>query len=87
MYDMIARFTNMRYQSVPLNSAFQLDMPAMLQAIEEYNPAVIFLAYPNNPTGNLFTEQDVARLLKNLADWSWWMKPITSLQDTVLCPC
>ena len=64
MYDMIARFTNMRYQSVPLNSAFQLDMPAMLQAIEEYNPAVIFLAYPNNPTGNLFTEQDVRTLIE-----------------------
>ncbi len=64
MYDMIARFTNMRYQSVPLNSAFQLDMPAMLQAIEEYNPAVIFLAYPNNPTGNLFTEQDVRTIIE-----------------------
>ncbi len=64
MYNMIARFTSMRYHSVPLDSAFQLDMPAMLQAIEESSPAVIFLAYPNNPTGNLFTEQDVRTIIE-----------------------
>lgn len=63
MYDMIARFTGMRYQAVALDEQFQLDMPAMLSAIDEYNPAVIFLAYPNNPTGNLFSEQDVRTIL------------------------
>ncbi len=63
MYNMIARFTNMRYQAVPLNESFQLDMPAMLKAIEKKHPAVIFLAYPNNPTGNLFSEQDIRNIL------------------------
>ncbi len=64
MYNMIARFTNMVYQGIPLDSQFQLDMPAMKQAIETHQPAVIFLAYPNNPTGNLFTEQDVRSIIE-----------------------
>lgn len=63
MYRMIARFTQMDYQPVPLDEQFQLDMPGMLKAIEEYQPAVIFLAYPNNPTGNLFAEKDIRRII------------------------
>ena len=64
MYQMIARFTDMVYQGIPLDEQFQLDMPAMIKAIEMYWPAVIFLAYPNNPTGNLFSEQDVRNIIE-----------------------
>jgi len=63
MYSMIARFAHMRYQAVPLDEQFKLDMPAMLDAIEEHQPAVIFLAYPNNPTGNLFAEADIRTII------------------------
>jgi histidinol-phosphate aminotransferase len=54
MYRMIASFTGMRFVGVPLRDNFALDGPAMLAAIERHQPAVVFLAYPNNPTGNLF---------------------------------
>lgn len=64
MYNMIARFTNMVYQGIPLDRQFQLDMPAMAKAVNTHKPAVIFLAYPNNPTGNLFSEQDVRALIE-----------------------
>jgi histidinol-phosphate aminotransferase len=64
MYQMIARFTQMEYQEVALNEQFQLDMPAMIRAIDSHWPAVIFLAYPNNPTGNLFSEQDVRSIIE-----------------------
>ncbi|MCU7968821.1 MAG: aminotransferase class I/II-fold pyridoxal phosphate-dependent enzyme, partial [gamma proteobacterium symbiont of Bathyaustriella thionipta] len=64
MYQIIARFTNMKYQGIPLDSHFQLDMAAMTEAIEIHQPAVIFLAYPNNPTGNLFSEQDVKTIIE-----------------------
>jgi histidinol-phosphate aminotransferase len=64
MYKMIALFTNMQYQGIPLDANFQLDMPAMRQAIESHQPAVVFLAYPNNPTGNLFSEQDVRDVIE-----------------------
>lgn len=58
MYSMVARFTGMDYVGVPLSSSksndFSLDVNAMLAAIEQHQPAIVFLAYPNNPTGNLF---------------------------------
>jgi len=65
MYDMIARFANMECISVALNADdFSLDMEAMKAAIAKHDPAVIFLAYPNNPTGNLFSRTDVEEILK-----------------------
>ena len=63
MYKMIATFTGMRYVGVPLAENFSLDMPATLAAIERERPALTFLAYPNNPTGNLFPADDVAQII------------------------
>lgn len=54
MYRMIATFCGMEYRGVPLAEDFALDLPATLQAIEETQAALVFLAQPNNPTGNLF---------------------------------
>jgi histidinol-phosphate aminotransferase len=54
MYRMIATFVGMEYVGVPLAADFSLDLEAMLAAMERHQPALVFLAYPNNPTGNLF---------------------------------
>ena len=55
MYRMIALFTGLEYIGVPLKGAdFALDGEAMLAAIDRHRPVLVFLAYPNNPTGNLF---------------------------------
>lgn len=64
MYRMIATFCNVAYAGVPLASDFSLDMPAMRTAIKAQQPAVIFLAWPNNPTGNLFDEADVIEIIE-----------------------
>jgi histidinol-phosphate aminotransferase len=68
MYRMIAIFTGMRYVGVPLltNSGaadFSLDLPSTLASIEREQPALVFLAYPNNPTGNLFSARDVRQII------------------------
>ena len=64
MYRMSASFTGMRYVSVPLQTPdFSLDLDAMLTAIAEQRPALIFLAYPNNPTGNLFASESVHEII------------------------
>lgn len=63
MYRMIAEFVCMDYVAVPLAEDFSLDMNAMLSAIEQHQPAVVFLAYPNNPTGNLFAVDDVRKII------------------------
>jgi len=64
MYKMIATFVGMEYIGVPLKSDFSLDLPAMLAAIKLHQPAVVFLAYPNNPTANLFDEQAILDIIK-----------------------
>ncbi len=64
MYKMIATFSGMEYVGVPLKEDFSLDMAAMEQAIQQHDPAVIYLAYPNNPTGNLFGEKDIEAIIK-----------------------
>jgi len=58
MYRMIAGFAGMGYVGVPLRAAdFSLDPAAVLEAMEREQPVLTFLAYPNNPTGNLFDRQ------------------------------
>ncbi len=64
MYKMIAAFCGLRYVGVPLASDFSLDLPATLAAIEREQPALIFLAYPNNPTGNRFDAEAVQAILQ-----------------------
>lgn len=55
MYRYLAHAAGLDYVGVPLEADdFALNRDAMLQAIKQHQPALIFLAYPNNPTGNLF---------------------------------
>jgi histidinol-phosphate aminotransferase len=65
MYKMIAAFTGMRYVGVPLATDFSLDLAATLAAIKRERPALTFLAYPNNPTGNLFSADAVAQIIQS----------------------
>jgi len=63
MYKMIATYTDMEYVGVPLEEDFSLNEIALLNAIDVQEPAVIFLAYPNNPTGNLFDEAVIEKVI------------------------
>ncbi len=54
MYAMSAQLQGLRFVGVPLSADFELDVPAMLTAIETHRPTLIYLAYPNNPTANLW---------------------------------
>jgi histidinol-phosphate aminotransferase len=64
MFQMIANFANIQYVGVPLKRDFSLDLEAMLLAIAKHQPAVIFLAYPNNPTGNLFNADEILSIIQ-----------------------
>lgn len=65
MYRMIGLFAGMDYVSVPLQADdFSIDLPAMLDAIARAQPALIYLAYPNNPTGNRFDADDMVRIIE-----------------------
>ena len=64
MYRQIAVVAGMEYVAVPLQDDFSLDREAMLAAVARHDPAVTFLAYPNNPTGNLFDAQVLRAILQ-----------------------
>ena len=63
MYEMSARLQGLAFVGVPLTDAFRLDEAAMLDAIERHRPAITYIAYPNNPTANLFDEAAVERIV------------------------
>jgi histidinol-phosphate aminotransferase len=63
MYRQIATVAGLRFSGVPLQADFSLDAEAVLAAIDACQPAAIFLACPNNPTGNVFEPDAVAAIL------------------------
>jgi len=63
MYEMSARLRGLRFVGVPLSAGFELDGPAMLDAIERHRPALTYIAYPNNPTANLFDDATIDRIV------------------------
>ena len=63
MYAMSAQLQGLRFVGVPLTSEFELDEAAMLQAIEVERPAIVYIAYPNNPTANLWDERAIERIV------------------------
>jgi histidinol-phosphate aminotransferase len=63
MYEMSARLQGLRFVGVPLTARFELDEAGMLAAIAEHRPAITYVAYPNNPTANLFDEGAIERIV------------------------
>ena len=68
MYARSAMFAGARFVGVPLRADMTLDFEAMLANIAEHKPALVFLAYPNNPTGNLFPRAEVEAIVKALGE-------------------
>ena len=63
MYEMSAGLQGLKFVGVPTTANFELDEVAMLAAIETHRPAITYIAYPNNPTANLFDEGVVERIV------------------------
>jgi histidinol-phosphate aminotransferase len=64
MFAMHALFYRLRFVGVSLRDDFTLDTEAFLAAMAKEQPCVIWLAYPNNPTGNAFPAADVERIIR-----------------------
>ena len=64
MFRRIATYAGSRYVGVDLREDFGLDIERTLAAIERYRPGLVILCYPNNPTGNLFDEELVTRIIE-----------------------
>ena len=68
MYQRSAQYAGMDYVAVPLKADLTLDKDAMLAAVKQHKPALVYLSYPNNPTGNLFDEDAIVEILHALGD-------------------
>ena len=64
VYSLSASFTGMRVVPVPLRDDFSLDADAFIARMRKEKPALVFLAYPNNPTGVLYPQADVLRIIE-----------------------
>ncbi|POZ63964.1 histidinol-phosphate transaminase [Chromobacterium alticapitis] len=64
MYKMNALFSGLQYVGVPLNGDFTLNLPTTLAAIEREQPAVVFVSYPNNPTGPRYARDEVTAICR-----------------------
>ena len=63
MVEVFARLDGCRFVGVALRADFELDVKAMCEAIDAHRPALLFIAYPNNPTGNLFSRAGLEQVL------------------------
>jgi histidinol-phosphate aminotransferase len=64
MYAMSAQLQGLKFIGVPLTADFELDEAAMLAAIAEHLPSVIYIAYPNNPTANLWNDATIDKIIE-----------------------
>ena len=64
MYEMSARLQGLEFVGVPLTPEFELDGPAMLAAVRERQPALLYIAYPNNPTANLWDDDVIDAIIE-----------------------
>ena len=63
MYGLSAALQGVQFVGVTLSTDFDLDEPAMLAAIDQHQPALLYLAYPNNPSANLWDDAVIERLI------------------------
>lgn len=67
MYPLSAKLQGLDFVGVDLTADFDLDVPAMLQAIAAHRPAITYIAYPNNPTATLWAEDQVQAVIDAVA--------------------
>src|SRR5450830_1556333 len=63
MYALSAQLQGLAFHGVPLTEDFELDEAAMLAAIAQHQPAITYLAYPNNPTANLWDDAVMEKII------------------------
>ncbi len=66
MYEITARALAQEVVTVPLDENFDLDTDAMIRKEKAAKARIIFLACPNNPTGNRFSDKAIRKILDNV---------------------
>jgi histidinol-phosphate aminotransferase len=64
MYSMYSAFTGMKAVPMPLREDFSFDAAAFIARMKTEQPALVFIAYPNNPTGTLYPQEELVEVIK-----------------------
>lgn len=64
MFSMHALFFRVRFVGIALRDDFSLDTEAFLAAMAKERPSLVWIAFPNNPTGNAFPVADIERVIR-----------------------
>ena len=64
MYEMVSKYAHLNYCGVKLDSNFDINLSKTLQTINSKKPKLIFIAYPNNPTGNAFNYDAIIEIIR-----------------------
>jgi histidinol-phosphate aminotransferase len=64
MYEMVSKYAHLRYQGIKLDSNFDINLSESIEAINRKKPKLIFIAYPNNPTGNAFDYDAIIEIIR-----------------------
>lgn len=64
LYRQVATVLGGAVNSVSLSADFQFDVAALLRRMRELQPDVTIICSPNNPTGSVIDDSDLAELLK-----------------------
>jgi histidinol-phosphate aminotransferase len=65
MYRKIAEQLSVDFIGIPLNPDFSLNLETWLLALKTLRPKIVFLAFPNNPTGNLFDPEAIYQIIEH----------------------
>ena len=69
MYAMSAQLQGLAFHGVQLTADFELEEDAMLAALRQHQPTITYIAYPNNPTANLWDAGVIRRLIAEAASF------------------
>ncbi|MFQ5451902.1 MAG: histidinol-phosphate transaminase [Nitrospinaceae bacterium] len=64
MYSIIAKGLGLTPVPVPLNGRWDVNSGCILETLEGAPPRVVFISYPNNPTGNCYSEDEIRKVIE-----------------------
>ncbi len=65
MYRLLSQYLGLNYIGIPLNQDFTFPFDIFIKNVKEHQPTLIFLAYPNNPTGNCYNKDEIIKIIEH----------------------
>ncbi|MCK4402071.1 histidinol-phosphate transaminase [bacterium] len=65
MYRIISTVCNIKTRVISLDKKFDIDIDTTLRYIKKNQPSLIFIGYPNNPTGNSFSKDKIVNIIQS----------------------